>query len=73
MPLALGPVALGLRAYILGKSLVPMLQLLLICNCNCLLDYCKTSLNNKTHHAILSPNNAVVCLATVKPAKNIKP
>ena len=28
MPSALGPVALGLRAYISGKSLVPMLQLL---------------------------------------------
>ena len=28
MPLALGPAALGLRAYISGKSLAPMLQLL---------------------------------------------
>ena len=28
MPSALGPAALGLRAYISGKSLVPMLQLL---------------------------------------------
>ena len=31
MPLALGPAALGLRAYISGKSLVPMLQLLHVC------------------------------------------
>ena len=30
MPSALGPAALGLRAYISGKSLVPMLQLLLV-------------------------------------------
>ena len=29
MPSTLGPVALGLRAYISGKSVVPMLQLLL--------------------------------------------
>jgi len=29
MPSALGPVALGLWAYISGKSLIPMLQLLL--------------------------------------------
>ena len=28
MPSALGPAALGLRAYISGKSLAPMLQLL---------------------------------------------
>ena len=28
MPSALGPAAIGLRAYISGKSLVPMLQLL---------------------------------------------
>ena len=28
MPSALGPVALGLLAYISGKSLMPMLQLL---------------------------------------------
>jgi len=30
MPSALGPVALGLWAYISGKSLMPMLQLLLV-------------------------------------------
>ena len=31
MPSALGPAALGLRAYISGKSLMPMLQLLHVC------------------------------------------
>ena len=34
MPSALGPAALGLRAYISGKSLMPMLQLLHVASIN---------------------------------------
>ena len=40
MPSALGPAALGLRAYISGKSLVPMLQLLLVSCTVCHLNSC---------------------------------
>ena len=49
MPLALGPVAPGLWAYILGKSLIPMLQLLLMaCMHNGLIVYTNYALDNVT-------------------------
>ena len=60
---ALGPVALGLREYISGKSLVPMLQLLhklshtrsrifSILSCQtfpCFLTFCRTEILIPTH------------------------